>query len=84
HLGSHFFTAFNKGLRDGIETGEVLMVLTAGRRIQDTTNDNAAVRLPDERNGLAMVFRPFERASYALLMNITQPVQAGDRLVNPR
>ncbi|MDR2991095.1 MAG: LysM peptidoglycan-binding domain-containing protein [Burkholderiaceae bacterium] len=84
YAGQNQIVVINKGLRDGIETGHVLMVLTAGRRIQDATNGNAAVRLPDERNGLAMVFRPFERASYALIMNITQPVQAGDRLVNPR
>jgi GMP synthase-like glutamine amidotransferase len=84
YAGQNQIVVINKGTRDGIETGHVLMVQAAGRRIQDATNGNATVRLPDERNGLAMVFRPFERASYALIMNITQPVQAGDRLVNPQ
>jgi len=84
YAGSNQIVVINKGLRDGIETGHVLMVLTAGRRMQDRTGGNAAVRLPDERNGLAMVFRPFERASYALIMSTTEPVQAGDRLVNPQ
>jgi len=84
YAGSSQIVAINKGRRDGIDTGQVLMVLTAGSRIQDKTGSNRTVRLPDERNGLAMVFRPFEHASYALIMNITEPVQAGDRLVNPR
>jgi len=30
-----------------------------------------------------MVFRPFERVSYVLVMEITNPVQVGDKLVNP-
>ena len=84
YAGQNQIVVINKGTRDGIETGHVLMVLTAGQRVKDAANGNALVRLPDERNGLAMVFRPFERASYALIMNITDPVQAGDRLVNPR
>ena len=83
YAGRNQIVVINKGLRDGIETGQVLMVLTAGRQMSDSANGNAAVRLPDERNGLAMVFRPFKRASYALIMDITNPVQAGDRLVNP-
>jgi hypothetical protein len=82
YAGSNQIVVINKGRRDGIETGQVLAVLTAGSRIQDKTN--GTLRLPDERNGLAMVFRPFEHAAYALIMNITEPVQAGDRLVNPR
>jgi len=42
------------------------------------------MKLPDERNGLMMVFRTFERVSYALILEITDGVQVGDRLVNPR
>jgi hypothetical protein len=42
------------------------------------------VRLPDERNGLMMVFRPFERLSYALILQINDGVKVGDRVINPR
>ena len=31
-----------------------------------------------------MVFRPFERLSYALVLEITDRVKVGDRVVNPR
>ena len=30
-----------------------------------------------------MVFRPFEKASYALVLEITDTPKAGDLLVNP-
>ena len=76
----------NKGLRDGIENGHVLSLLSTGQRILDKTQKDSgeAIRLPDERNGVALVFRPFERVSYALVMEISDGVQVGDKLVNPR
>ena len=42
------------------------------------------LKLPDERNGLLMVFRTFDRLSYALVLDIRDGVQVGDRLTNPR
>jgi hypothetical protein len=42
------------------------------------------MKLPNERNGLLMVFRTFDRVSYALILEITDSVRVGDRLVNPR
>ena len=36
------------------------------------------MQLPDQRLGLLMVFRPFERVSYALLLQVTEGVSIGD------
>lgn len=75
----------NKGLRDGIESGHVLAILQDGARLIDKTDAHRApLKLPDERNGLLMVFRPFEKLSYALVLDITSGVKIGDRLSNPR
>ena len=75
----------NRGTRDGIESGHVLAILKSGAVIQDKVGDKrTTLKLPDERNGLLMVFRPFERVSYALLLEITEGVKAGDRVTNPR
>jgi hypothetical protein len=41
------------------------------------------LKLPDERNGLLMVFRTFDRVSYALVLDITSAVNVGDRLISP-
>ena len=83
--GQNQIVAINKGLRDGLESGHVLAVLTSGRQLLDRTDGRKdLIKLPDERNGVAMVFRTFERVSYALMMNIADPVQVGDKLINPR
>lgn len=41
------------------------------------------IKLPDERIGLLMVFRVFERVSYALVMQATQPVNTLDSVQTP-
>ncbi len=84
YAGPNSVVAINRGTDDGMEAGHVLRLLTRGRRLVDKTDaDRATVRLPSETNGLAMVFRTFERVSYALVLQAQQPVVVGDRLVNP-
>jgi hypothetical protein len=75
----------NRGTKDGMERGHVLAIQTNGERVVDKTGASFQdIKLPDERNGLLMVFRPFERVSYALVLNATQAVRVGDWLINPR
>jgi hypothetical protein len=75
----------NRGTRDGMESGHVLAILKAGARLVDKTDEaRTELKLPDERNGLLMVFRTFEKLSYALVLEITDGAKVGDRLVNPR
>jgi hypothetical protein len=50
-----------------------------GRRI---TAEEAA-KLPDERFGLLMVFRTFDRASFGLVMDASRPVAVNDLVTNP-
>jgi hypothetical protein len=40
-------------------------------------------KLPDERYGLVMVFRTFDRASFALVMEASRPVAVTDFVTNP-
>ncbi len=85
YAGQNQIVVINKGLRDGIENGHVLALLSTGPQMVDKTDGTRTrIKLPDERNGMAMVFLPFERVSYALVMEITNPVQVGDKLTNPR
>ncbi len=75
----------NKGRRDGMERGHVLAIQKYGERMVDKTDaTKPTIKLPDERNGLLMVFRTFDRLSYALVLDITDGVKVGDRLINPR
>ncbi len=76
--------AINLGAQDGMEVGHVLNLLTQGNRIRDTTADQRSeIKLPSESNGMVMVFRTFDRVSYALILDVRMPVRVGDRLVNP-
>jgi hypothetical protein len=50
-----------------------------GRRI---TEEDAA-KLPDERFGLVMVFRTFDRAAFGLVMQASRPVAINDLVTNP-
>jgi nucleoid-associated protein YgaU len=76
--------AINKGTVDGIESGHVMAILKNGAVITDRTNGvKETLKLPNERIGLLMVFRSFERVSYALVLEISDVPQAGDLLVNP-
>jgi hypothetical protein len=84
--GQNQVVVINKGLADGVESGHVLAILKEGAQLLDRSQpgERKQIKLPDERNGLLMVFRPFEHLSYALILEITDGVSIGDRVVNPR
>ena len=52
-----------------------------GRGEAVTRSDIA--KLPDDRYGLVMVFRTFDRASFALVMEASRPVNVTDFVTNP-
>ena len=84
--GQNQIVALNRGARDGLERGHVLALWRAGLPAVDRTQaDGRAVpiRLPDERHGLLFVFRVFDRVSYALILNVQDPVRPGDRFTQP-
>ncbi|MCA3237370.1 MAG: LysM peptidoglycan-binding domain-containing protein [Curvibacter sp.] len=74
----------NRGRRDGIESGHVLAILKDGAQLVDTTDPaRPLIKLPDERSGLLMVFRVYEKLSYGLILDTSEPVGVGDRLISP-
>lgn len=76
--------ALNVGSQDGMQNGHVLQLLSAGQRMKDTTDEaKAMIQLPSEKNGMVMVFRTFDRVSYALILDVRYPVRVGDPLINP-
>lgn len=50
---------------------------------KDPANNKALIKLPDERIGLVMVFRTFERVSYGLIMQTSEPVNVLDLVQTP-
>lgn len=84
NAGQNQIVALNLGSLDGIENGHVMAILTDGAHVVDKLDpDKARIKLPNERNGLLMVFRTFDHISYALILQIEQAVHVGDRVINP-
>ncbi|MCE8017840.1 LysM peptidoglycan-binding domain-containing protein [Halomonas sp. MCCC 1A17488] len=82
-IGRLQVVALDRGRRDGLETGHVLQVEQQGERVVDPRTGES-LRLPGTDAGLVMVFRPYERMSYGLVMRATRTLEVGDRLHNPR
>ena len=77
--------AINKGAQSGMDIGTVLELISKGNVIVDKTSATRdSVRLPDEQNGYAMVFKVFDRVSYALITTAQRPVNIGDGLQSPQ
>jgi len=72
----------NLGERDGIEIGSMLKILKKGVVVKDRIQGDS-VTLPPEKAGLAMVFRTFEKMSFALILTADQPISVKDIVRNP-
>ena len=83
--GQNQVVSINRGKADGIERGHVLALWRSGVAKFDTTTPGVKtpMQLPDERHGVLFVFRVFERVSYALIVNVQDPVRTGDRFTQP-
>ncbi|MEO1926709.1 MAG: LysM peptidoglycan-binding domain-containing protein, partial [Gammaproteobacteria bacterium] len=73
-IGQHNVVVIDKGLVDGLEAGHILDVYHRGDIVPDPYAEeiHSGVKLPDELAGVLIVFRPFQRLSYALVLEATQ------------
>jgi hypothetical protein len=86
--GNHTVIAINRGSSQGIEVGHVLALYRVGATVDEGRyrligSSPTALTLPNERYGIAFVFRTFDRVSYALVMSISKPVNNLDFVQNP-
>lgn len=85
-VGQYQVIVLDVGTQQGIRRGDVLQIKQRGRLIHDryaTINESPEIRLPNTHTGLAMVFQPYKRISYALIMSATHPIEIGDIITNP-
>jgi hypothetical protein len=97
-IGQYQVVAINRGARDGIANGNVLAIDRAGQKVRDTYANGASftrraqdlgtsfakrVQLPDERVGTMLVFKTFDRVSYALILGATDTIHRHDAVHNP-
>jgi LysM domain len=94
--GTYQVVAVNRGKSSGLEPGDVLAVYELGDVIKDryargglgsgmtsAFGGGKKVKLPDERNGIVLVFETFDDLSFALVMETLHPIREGDSVANP-
>lgn len=83
--GPQTVISINRGKSNGLEVGHVLALYRPGATVPGGKRGSGSgeLTLPDERYGLAFVFRVFDRVSYALVMTISKPVSRFDVVQNP-
>ena len=97
-IGQFQVVAINRGQRDGLVNGNVLAIDQVGESVRDNYANGAGftrgqqdlgtsfarkVKLPDERVGLLLVFRTFNRVSYGLVLGATDTIKLLDAVHNP-
>lgn len=75
----------NLGSDKGIEPGHVFGIYKKGdqRRITDVDGRSRSVSIPAEEVGIAMVYRVFDKLSYAIIMNSKTNINVGDIVSYP-
>ncbi len=81
-FGPNTIVAISLGKREGMEEGHVLRIMRHVGVSKDPVTKRM-YKLPDEETGLLMVFRVFDKVSYALIMDANRPVHIYDALRTP-
>lgn len=79
--------SINVGKDDGVVNGHVFSVFRPGNKVHDIKHPHSRVNpfrsrveLPEEYIGKIMVFRTFDRISYAIMMEGKEAIKEGDML----
>jgi len=81
-LGALSIIAVNLGEREGVRSGDVLRIRSQKTPRKDPFTGEKFF-IPEENIGLALVFRTFEKVSYAIVTDSSRQVTPGDVLVSP-
>lgn len=95
-IGQYQVIVLNRGARDDLEVGHVVSIWQKGETVRDIVlsgvqeedyfnlknrgHKNEAVTLPDETAGVAMIFKIYEKVSYAIVMKATRAIHIGDKI----
>lgn len=81
-VGKLDVVVINRGRREAMKIGDVLAVYKRGGELRDRVKGDTVV-LPDERAGLLMIFRTFEKVSLGLVLEAERPLAVKDLVRNP-
>lgn len=78
-IGRFQIVALDLGTLDGLQAGHVLQVNQQGELINDPRTQEL-VQLPSSEAGTVMVFKPYDRVSYALVTQASRMLEVGDEV----
>ncbi len=81
-VGQYDVVAINRGERDRVAIGNVMAIYHNAGTVKDRIR-NEVIALPLERAGMLMVFKVFEKMSYALVLKAQRPLAVYDEVRNP-
>jgi hypothetical protein len=91
--GKYQVLAINRGKRHGLVPGNAVAIFARGEEVRDRysrpwewdkyTASYDTVQLPKERSGTLLVFQAYDRMSYGLVVESTQPMRVGDFIKHP-
>jgi hypothetical protein len=81
-FGPTAIVAISLGKREGMQEGHVLRILRHVGEAKDPVT-HGTYKIPDEETGLLMVFRVFDKVSYAMIMDANQPIHINDAVRTP-
>jgi hypothetical protein len=84
--GQQSVITLNRGKSHGVDVGTVVALSGGGVPVIDKSQppgSGTSLKTPQERYGLAFVFRVFDNLSYALVMDVSRPVRPLDVIGNP-
>lgn len=84
-VASKQVVVINLGARSGMEPGHVLGIRQSGGSVTDpyAGEETEEVQLPPQEVGTLMVFKVFDKVSYALIMKSTRAIHLNDFVTNP-
>lgn len=81
-LGALSIIAISVGERENLTAGDVLRINSQRYKRKDPVNGDTYF-IPEENVGLALVFRTFEKVSYAIITDTNRQVRPGDTVLHP-
>jgi LysM repeat protein len=93
-IAKYQIAVINRGRDHGIEDGHLLATYQKGvlardrflanKKVKRGEENKLMIQLPDERSGLMMVFKTFNKVSYGLILESTRVIRKHDMVRKPR
>ena len=93
-IAKYQIAVINRGRNQGMENGHLLATYQKGELARDRFLSNKKakrgeeyklmVQLPEERSGLMMIFKVFDKVSYGLIIESTRVIRKHDKVAKPR